>query len=175
MSKGLSLIELITTIAILAICISIALPSFSRQINLTHTRTATTSLYEAIQLARSTAVTSGRRVTVAVEKTEWIDGWAVFIDDNNNGRPDTDEQLLKQFSAIENSITIQTTHKPMKSYISFIPTGEGRQIGRANAGALLMGTINVCSKVEKKGFALILSRGGRTRVQPIKAEECTKT
>lgn len=175
MSKGLSLIELITAIAILAIFISLAVPSFSRQINLTHTRTAATDLYEAIQLARSTAVTSGKRVTVAVKKTEWIEGWVVFIDENNNGRPDIDERELKQFSEIESRITIKTTHRPMKSYISFISTGEGRQIGRANAGALLMGTINVCSTAEKEGFALVLSRGGRTRVQPIKEEECTKT
>lgn len=53
---GFSLVELIVAIAVLAIVVAIAIPSFSAMIQNTRIRTATESIQNGIQIARAEAV-----------------------------------------------------------------------------------------------------------------------
>ena len=84
--RGFTLVELMVTIAVLAIVLSVAAPSFLGLIQGNRTQTLSQDLLGAVQLARAEAVK--RRQTVLVcrrndagtdcaEGTDWTAGWLV--------------------------------------------------------------------------------------------------
>lgn len=85
-AKGFTLIELMVTLAVLAIILGIAIPSFSSMIRDNRIGSLSLELQGAIQLARSEAVK--RRVNVIICRrnaagnncengTDWASGWLV--------------------------------------------------------------------------------------------------
>lgn len=172
-SKGFTLYELITALTILSITLAIAMPTFNKQIRQSHTKVATLTLLNAIETCRSTAVFKNSRTTLLATNKKWHEGWTLFIDTNNDGTFDDGETMIRREEGLDGiSISANGT---MNSYVSFIGTGEGRKIGKANAGAILMGTIKICPEQEGEGYSLILWRGGRTRVAKLTAEDCAAT
>ncbi|WP_338065414.1 GspH/FimT family pseudopilin [Thiospirillum jenense] len=104
-SAGFTLIEMIITVAIAAILMSIAVPSFQQMMQQNRTAAVTNQLLGTFRMARSEAVTRGKTVTVcksanvtATNPTcttdgNWETGWLIFVDDNNNGSVDTGELI----------------------------------------------------------------------------------
>lgn len=89
-SRAFTLIELMVTLAVLAIVISLAAPSFSNMLQENRLSALTNELQGALQLARSEAVK--RRVNVAVCRsnadqsdcengTDWAGGWLMMAND----------------------------------------------------------------------------------------------
>lgn len=160
-SQGLSLIELLVTIALVGILLSIGLPSLTRMIEKNRVETVTYDLMTAIQTTRNLAVTKHQRAVIKARQ-DWQKGWDVFIDKNDNGILDTNEKLLITRNELED-IKITSTSQQMKT-ISFINTGESRQANGSAGGSFLAGTLQICSRKNLKGYKLILARGGRTRI-----------
>lgn len=101
-TNGFTLLELMVTIAVLAILASIAFPGF--QVTLRSNRMATTSneLIAALSLARSEAVknTRGAAVCASLAGTgcdgdAWSDGWMVWSDTNGDGEYGSTETVLR--------------------------------------------------------------------------------
>lgn len=159
-SQGLSLIELLATLAIITILLSVGLPSFSRMIDKNRLETASNDLMTAIQTTRNLAVTKHQRAVLKARQ-EWHKGWDVFIDKNDNGNLDSDEIVLLTQNEL-NGIKITSTSQKMKA-ISFINTGESRQVSGSAGGSFLAGTLQVCAS-NNNGYKLVLARGGRTRL-----------
>jgi type IV fimbrial biogenesis protein FimT len=159
-SQGLSLIELLVTVSVVSILLSVGLPSLGRMIDKNRAETATYDLLTAIQTTRSLAVTKHQRAVLKA-KGEWHQGWELFIDTNDNGVRDSDETLVSEQS--QQDVTIKSTSQKMKT-ISFINTGESRQASGSVGGSFLAGTLTVCSLNKQTGFKLVLARGGRTRL-----------
>ncbi|WP_303746842.1 GspH/FimT family pseudopilin [Stenotrophomonas pigmentata] len=94
-ASGFTLIELMVTVAVLAIVASIAAPSMQALIGANRLSTATTELVTALQLARSEAVRRNAAVTVCASddglvcasKTSWT-RWIVVGRDNVAGAND---------------------------------------------------------------------------------------
>ncbi|CAN7550291.1 GspH/FimT family pseudopilin [Variovorax paradoxus] len=76
-ARGFTLIELITTITVMAILAGIALPSFSAFIANQRVRNVSFDLMAAITLARSQAVTRNTNVSLQKVGTAWDGGWRV--------------------------------------------------------------------------------------------------
>lgn len=171
-SKGFTLYELIITLVILSITLTIAIPTFNKQIRQSYTKVAMLRLLNAIETCRSTAVFKNSRTTLLATNKTWHKGWILFIDTNNDGTFDNGEIMIHREEALKGvSISANAT---MNSYVSFIGTGEGRKVGKANSGAILMGTIKICPEQAGEGYSLVLWRGGRTRVAKLTVEDCIK-
>ncbi len=100
---GFTLIELIITVAVMAILMTLAAPSFQRILAKNRVEGLASELSAALNLARSEAIKRGATVTVckssntsaAVTATApacdtsttatWPDGWLVFVDRGTHG------------------------------------------------------------------------------------------
>jgi type IV fimbrial biogenesis protein FimT len=92
--KGFTLVELMITIAIAAIILAIAVPSFTQVIKNNRMAGQINELVSSLNLARSEAVKRGLSVTVCKRNAagtncnaagQWGHGWIVFSDVNNDG------------------------------------------------------------------------------------------
>ncbi len=89
---GFSLIETLVVIAIVAITMAIAIPSFGSMMQKNRLSSAASALQVSLSLARSEAIKRGidARVTVTANTAAgvWTNGWTVFLDRTttaNNG------------------------------------------------------------------------------------------
>lgn len=85
-AKGFTLVELMITIAVAAVLLAIAVPSFTRLMANTRQTSATNSLLQAFEYARNSALREGQSVTVCPIatptdtscSTDWNTGWGVI-------------------------------------------------------------------------------------------------
>ncbi|HRP74353.1 MAG TPA: GspH/FimT family pseudopilin [Rhodocyclaceae bacterium] len=162
---GVTLIELLVTLAVLAVMLGIALPSFADLIRDTRLTTAINSVHVALSYTRSESIKRGRRVTICTSANQldcapgigWHRGWMAFDDRNGNGIRDAGETIMRVGAALPSGITI-TGNNPVRNYVSYVPSGTTRTIG----GALQMGTITACSGGRVR--QIVISATGRPRV-----------
>nr|WP_315247387.1 GspH/FimT family pseudopilin [uncultured Albidiferax sp.] len=127
-SKGFTLIELMVTMALLAVLLLVATPSmvaFKRNSELT---SATNTLFSAINAARGEAMKRGMRAMVVPTNngSDWSAGWVVFIDNDRSQAFDAlkDQVVLTQ-GAMPSYISISGTNSAAASppYIMFDASG----------------------------------------------------
>lgn len=107
-SRGFTLIELLMVMAIAAILMGLAAPSFRNMlINQKLASSASTLLADVMQ-ARNEALAKNRRVTVEpVSGTDWKAGWVVYVDLNNNGSYDSgSDTLISQSGAVPSVLAV---------------------------------------------------------------------
>jgi type IV fimbrial biogenesis protein FimT len=100
-SRGMTLIELIVAMLVLAILMSIGIPSFREFAGNSRSGAAASSLISSLNLARSEALKRSSLVSVCpsvnqadcVDALDWSTGWLVFADPNGNGEVDANELL----------------------------------------------------------------------------------
>lgn len=167
--NGFTLIDLIITLSVISILLTIGLPSLSTQIQNARVKTATNNLLEAINLTRTQAVFANKRATIR-KQNEWENGWEIFIDKDNDGVRDSNEVIVQQYEKLKDIRII--TNTPVKNYVSYIPTGESRNASGTGGGGFQAGTFTICPTAKGKGFSLVLARGGRVRMTEISEEKC---
>jgi type IV fimbrial biogenesis protein FimT len=99
---GMTLIELMITIAIVAMLMAIGVPSYKYVTNANRIASEVNSLLGDMQLARAEAIKEGLPVTVCSSSdgascsgsTSWRTGWIVFADPNNDQSVDNGETVL---------------------------------------------------------------------------------
>jgi type IV fimbrial biogenesis protein FimT len=160
-SQGLTLIELMITLSIVAILAAIAGPSFKdAQYNAQRTTTVNDFLH-GLFLARSEAIKRGQIVTMckstdgstcAGASTSWDDGWMIFVNSDRDDAPERDanEDVLLVRAAWPNG----TITSNRQSY-SFRPFQQ----------AVVNGTLIFCDpRGSEHARAIIISHTGRPRV-----------
>ncbi len=97
---GFTFIELMTAIAVLAVVISIGIPSFQTLISNNRVSSQVNNFVTSLNLARSEAINRGDSVTVAAAGGGWADGWTITAADGT---------VLRQQEAFKNDSTMTAT------------------------------------------------------------------
>ena len=120
---GLTLIELMVTLAVAIILVAVGMPLFSGIVANNRAVAQTNSMVSALNLARSEAVRRGTPVAVCASTTAlptaspacatsspvWTNGWFVFADDDDDGVVDGGETLLRMWDALPANATVTAT------------------------------------------------------------------
>lgn len=164
---GITLVELLITIAVLAIVLALAVPGYGSLVNSVRLAGLTNELVSSLNLARSEAIKRGVRVTVCKSANpmaadpdcqtggSWQDGWILFVDRNIVGKRDGDDQLLNVW---EGSAHAVITASNFNTYVSYLPDGRSR--GPNN---LATGSLSLCLDGSRR--RVILNSTGRIRLQ----------
>lgn len=123
--QGFTLIEMMITIVIAALLLTIAVPSFQQSIRNNRLTAEANNLLTALALARSEAIKRGSPVTVCASSNQstcsnsssWTTGWIVFVDQNADvtrdgtdcGTAATDDCLLQVAAALTGSAVLTGT------------------------------------------------------------------
>ena len=148
---GLTMIELMITLAVLAVLLAIGIPSFEGLVASTRVTNATNELLSAFAQARSEAIRRGQRVTICISANgaqctnagNWEQGWIIFSDATRAGNVanlDAGETIIHNNRVSLAGTTIQGA-AALPRYISFSSDGQSRTL----AGAIQAGNIEVCS------------------------------
>ena len=76
---GLTLIELVVTMAVISILLVVGVPQFQSTTANSRLTTAINTLTGDLSYARTEAIKRGETVTVAPNNNDWADGWNTFI------------------------------------------------------------------------------------------------
>lgn len=179
--RGLTLIELMVAVTILAVLATIAAPSFKQQIQSSTMATNVNTFLADVRFARSEAIRRGGRVVMCrsddPEATNatcgtgagpggngWVSGWIVFYDKDNNGNrnynanADLDDTILR----VQSSITsMDSIVEGGGSSTKLIFTSTGRLLNVSAATSLQFGGGQYANTVQR---VVCVSLGGRARV-----------
>ncbi|MGH8524507.1 MAG: GspH/FimT family pseudopilin [Gammaproteobacteria bacterium] len=181
--QGFTLVELMVTVAVLAISMSFAVPFMGDFIKNSRLVTQTNDLIASFQLARSEAIKRGARVTLCKSTDgvlcdpaadgRWDIGWITFVDTfvdpavdigiRDPGNPD--ETLIDTRAATPLNVAIAPQAPPddvsVKDYVSYTAQG----IVRDAAGAAQTGTFRICDdRGPTKGRGVVLWPTGRVEL-----------
>ncbi len=112
--KGFTLIELIVTISVVAILLTIAIPNFQTFVLNNRLTGQANDMLTALNYARSEAIKRGLPVSMCSSttgntcagSTDWSTGWIVFADPDNDGVFNAGDTLLRAGPALGGNNTL---------------------------------------------------------------------
>lgn len=166
--RGFTAIELMVTIAIMAILAALAAPSYTELIERWRVRNITEAMRSTLYLARSEAIRRGGSIVVAKKaggagcalantNEEWGCGWSVFVDTNKNNAFDAGELVLQDFNGMPG---IDAIHKQGGSYFTVDRNGI---IGNLNVKGFIFSP-NRTGIGSPATRGICVAAGGRVRV-----------
>lgn len=173
---GFTIVELIVAMAVAAILLGLAVPSFQETIRNNRMAANVNEFVGALNLARSEAIKRGMPVTVCKDggggaacnpppAAQWEQGWIVFSDRTGNGAVDAadSDTVLRVYPALRINYTFRGNN-PVINRVTY-----------NTRGFAVAGTLVMC---DDRGFganarAIVIARTGRA--QSIQAPASTLT
>jgi len=159
--RGFTLVELLMTLAVLAILTACAAPAFGNLISSTGARASRSNLIAALNTARIFAASKTAQVVVCPSAdgqycghtTEWQHGWLIFIDANRDNARDDGEDLLAVGEKQPDGVAILSTAG--RTHVDYRPDGSA-------TGSNV--TFTVCDRRgASDATALVINNAGRVR------------
>lgn len=155
------------TLVVGAIILTVAVPSFRALIQNNRLTTEINEFLTAISITRSEAVKRGDRVTMCISSDgatcittgDWVQGWIVFIDSDNDATVDAGEEILRVHGALSTGSTLDGSAS-LDDYISYESDGTSQLI----TGAVQSGTAILCDdRGSGNGKGIAINATGRAR------------
>ncbi len=170
-SKGFTLIELMITLAIAAIVMTIGVPAFQDMIRNNRAIAQTNDFISALNFARSESIKRGQRVVLCKSSGgaacttdgNWDQGWMIFVDNSGNAAVDTGEEILRVHEALTGGNTL-VGNTNVANYISYSSDGTTRLASNAFQSGTL--TFGLCNSSQQKN-TIVISDTGRARIEKI--------
>ena len=148
---GLTLIELLITLALAAILLTLGVPAFTGSLERTRVATTMHQVSADLAMARSTAIMRRAQV-VACPRTldyrcrddsDWSHGWIVFTDDDGNRQPDEEAHIVRATDPPSHrSLAVDSTRRFLR-YQRDGRSAHSNQTVRVCSGKHLAGTVVV--------------------------------
>lgn len=153
--RGFTLIELMITVAVGTILLTMAVPSFNSLIRDNRLTTQANEFISALNLARSEAIKRGLNVTVTPSAGNWNNGWTVATTNPNTGAAVT----LRTYEAVPSSLSFTGGNA---SY-TFSPTGYQSTFTGSDLGAITGHTLCDTTVSGEPGRMIVVTPVGRPR------------
>lgn len=167
--SGFTLIELMTTIAVLGIVLGMGLPNLSEMLIRQRVNNYTQLILSSVHSARQAAIMRSRFITICASKdgkscsSDWSSGHAIFQDNNGNRLLDNDDIMLSYIAGLDPEDRVKWRSFKPQSTLQFLPTGITNHQN---------GTFTICGlKKEKYAKAVILTKMGRPRISKDKNKD----
>jgi type IV fimbrial biogenesis protein FimT len=128
--RGFTLVELLVTLVVALLALSLALPSFRELVARERGTAAVNQLVGAIALARSQAILARRTVTLCpgnadgcLPRDQWHRGAVVFLDHDRDGRLDAADEPLRAFPPLAPGERVYWRAFRSRPYLQFHPRG----------------------------------------------------
>jgi type IV fimbrial biogenesis protein FimT len=131
-NRGFTLLELIISLSVIVLLVTVALPNFQGIMQRNRVTTKLNEILTAMNLARSEAITGGVVAGacpsldgVACDADRWDVGWIVWVDDNANSAFDANEVArVNNLAAAASDGQLQVfAQNNIRNGISFSPLG----------------------------------------------------
>jgi type IV fimbrial biogenesis protein FimT len=180
---GFTLIELMVTIAIAAILLMVAAPSFVTMQRNSELTSVANSFVAAVNAARGEAMKRGANAMIVPVGANWTSGWNVFVDTDTarNGVLDATDTIVAQQPALASYFTASGTGTAGTApayYVMFDASGYARTKGAGFGATTLTITRNDLSGAEQteQTRRIVIARTGRARAcKPSTDATCTVT
>ena len=174
-AHGFTLIELMTTLAVAAVILTIGVPSFQELIKANTLNSQVNSFVAGINLTRSEAIKRSGRVSICrmgfcrlpTTPGGWEQGWIVFFDPIDPvGEINSGDTIIRTNGPAPGSVTIRGNSN-VKDKITFLGSG----IAGVNNGTIIFcdNRIQTFTTDKAKARAVIISKIGR--VKTIKGDD----
>lgn len=162
--RGFSIIELMATLAVTAIVLSVGVPSFRAVIMDNRMATQANQFVTSVNLARSAAVRFQRSATICAStdhdaavpscaaSTDWATGWIVWVDKDRDGATDANEVLA--------------VNGPLSPSSTFVSPGSNSFTYNSRGFSLVAGDeLTLCdNRAGETGRSIRVNAVGRTNV-----------
>ncbi len=146
--QGFTLIELMVTLVVASILMSIAVPSFNGMIQSYRLTSSYNAMVGEVTYARSEAVKRGVSVSICpstdgatCNSIAWESGTLVFTDADSDGDYEGGDNLLKVFQGSSADVSIRSSAFADTGAIIFSDDGS---LGNLSGGSVDTGTLFVC-------------------------------
>ena len=169
--NGFTLAELLVTLAIGALLLSMAVPSYTGFVQNSRQITSANELLSTLHFARDLAITRNRRITVCpsnagltCEAVDWNEGWLVFADQDGDRQVDPGETIERVVTDVD---ALDMRSPQFDGFLIYRPSGRV-MINNVRENR---GEFTIC---DKRGAdharALIIDLSGRPRVSATAAD-----
>ncbi|MGH8476911.1 MAG: GspH/FimT family pseudopilin [Methylococcales bacterium] len=166
-NRGFTLIELIVTMGVAALLLTIGVPNFIELVRNHRMAAQYNDFVAALNSTRSEAIKRGTGITICKRNVagtacnsggNWEGGWLVFLDQDRDGVVDTGEPIVRLYEALTGSNTLR--RNIATSRITYNGQGFASGLGLPPAAS----TFKFCDiRGASHAKGLILSNNGRAR------------
>lgn len=161
--RGFTLVELMATLAVLAISLGLAVPAFTGLQRRVRAADAYSELTTSLAAARLLAVRLRQPVSICpsrdgrrcLDSVVWSDGWIIYADPDRNRQPAGPSAVLHRGEPIEAALALRSTSG--RKLVRFLPTGWA-------SGSNL--SVRLCSRASGRLLGkVIVNNAGRPRTE----------
>lgn len=170
--RGLTLVELVVALSILAILLHLAMPAFRDLVDSHRREVAAGELLGALRNARTEAILRHRPMIVQPLQNDWAHGWQLIADDSGKGLDDPDNPIL-MVRQNDGKVRIVGNLR-VASWVRFNALGGPSEQGGGQGN----GTLHICDqRTGMTHLRVVVSRSGRVRLDtgPGDTEPCAST